>query len=61
MQNSSRHSNATPGRPEILPLRRHTFRRDHRAMDVIPTRVLEPLDRELFELVSGDHALKNLK
>ncbi len=41
--------------PSVLPLRRHPFRRDLRSVDVIPDRVLKPLDRELFELVFGDH------
>ncbi len=40
---------------EILPHRRHPFRRDHCSMDVVPVGVMEPLDRELFELVFGDH------
>ncbi len=41
--------------PSFLPLRRHAFRCDHRAMDVIPASLLEPLDGELFKLVFGDH------
>jgi hypothetical protein len=41
--------------PSVLPLRRHAFRRDHRAMDAIPPRILKPLDGELFKLVFGDH------
>ncbi len=28
--------------------------------DVLPARVLEPLDRELFELVFGDHLESNV-
>ncbi len=46
--------------PSVLPLRRHAFRRDHRSMGVIPARVLEPLDGELFELVFGDHLESNV-
>jgi len=43
--------------PEILPLRCLALRRNHLPVHVAPPRILEPLDRELLELVFGDHFL----